>query len=155
MYKHKMRRSERELTEQQAVEILEQGSYGVLSTIGADGYPYGVPVNYVYDDGKIYFHCAKNRGHKQENMIFSGKVSFTVVTDSEVDAQKFTTRYRSAIAFGIAAKTVVDKDMALRALIKKYSPDFENEGYKEIDFQSANCDVFMITIENLSAKSNL
>ena len=103
MYNHPMRRSERELSFEQAVEILRNGSWGVLSTIGADGYPYGVPVNYAYDDGKIYFHCAKNSGHKQENLIFSGKVSFSVVTESEVDAEHLTTKYRSAIAFGVAA----------------------------------------------------
>ena len=74
MYNHPMRRSERELSFEQAVEIMNSGSWGVLSTVGADGYPYGVPVNYAYDDGKIYFHCAKNSGHKQENLIFSGTV---------------------------------------------------------------------------------
>ncbi len=33
---------------------------------GEDGYPYGVPVNYVVDKDKIYFHCAKDAGHKVE-----------------------------------------------------------------------------------------
>ena len=49
MYNHPMRRSERELSFEQAVEIMNSGSWGVLSTVGADGYPYGVPVNYAYD----------------------------------------------------------------------------------------------------------
>ena len=155
MYNHPMRRSERELSFEQAVEILRNGSWGVLSTIGADGYPYGVPVNYAYDDGKIYFHCAKNSGHKQENLIFSGKVSFSVVTESEADAEHLTTKYRSAIAFGVAAKTVVDKEKALRALVKKYSPDFILTGEREINLEGANCDVFVIEVEKLSAKSNI
>lgn len=109
MKAYDIRRSDRAQSESTAVEILKKGSYGVLSTVGADGYPYGVPVNYVYDDGKIYFHCAKNEGHKQENMRFSGKVSFTVVTKSDVISEKFTTGYESAVAFGIASKLLQTK----------------------------------------------
>lgn len=84
MKDYEIRRKDRAVDENAALEILKSGSFGVLSTIGADGYPYGVPVNYAYDDGKIYFHCAKNVGHKQDNLRFSGKVSFTVVTKSDV-----------------------------------------------------------------------
>lgn len=84
MKDYEIRRKDRAVDENDALEILKSGSFGVLSTIGADGYPYGVPVNYAYDDGKIYFHCAKNVGHKQDNLRFSGKVSFTVVTKSDV-----------------------------------------------------------------------
>lgn len=84
MKDYEIRRKDRAVDENAALEILKSGSFGVLSTIGADGYPYGVPVNYAYNDGKIYFHCAKNVGHKQDNLRFSGKVSFTVVTKSDV-----------------------------------------------------------------------
>ena len=51
----KMRRAERELPEGQAKEILENGSYGVLALAGDGGYPYAVPLNYVYDGERIYF----------------------------------------------------------------------------------------------------
>lgn len=154
MKAYDIRRSDRAQSESTAVEILKKGSYGVLSTVGADGYPYGVPVNYVYDDGKIYFHCAKNEGHKQENMRFSGKVSFTVVTKSDVISEKFTTGYESAIAFGIASKIVTDKEKALRLLVKKYSPDFINEGESYIKGGFERTDVFAVEIERLTAKAN-
>ena len=36
----KMRRKDRETTEERAYEILKNGEYGILSTIGEDGYPY-------------------------------------------------------------------------------------------------------------------
>lgn len=61
---YEMRRKDRLLTEKEAKEILSEGEYGVLSTIGEDGYPYGVPVNYVYLNDSIYFHCAADVGHK-------------------------------------------------------------------------------------------
>ena len=154
MKNYEIRRTDRALTEEDAVEILRKGSFGILSTIGADGYPYGVPVNYVYDDGRIYFHCAKNNGHKQENLRFSGRVSFTVVTKSEVISEKFTTAYESAVAFGTASKIVFDKEKALRLLVKKYSPQFIDEGESCIKDDFEHTDVFMLEIERLTAKAN-
>lgn len=154
MKDYEIRRKDRAVDENAALEILKSGSFGVLSTIGADGYPYGVPVNYAYDDGKIYFHCAKNVGHKQDNLRFSGKVSFTVVTKSDVISEKFTTGYESAIAFGYASKTVTEKDKALRLLVQKYSPEFAEDGENHIKGAFERTDVFMIEIEKLTAKAN-
>ena len=74
----KMRRKDRETTEERAYEILKNGEYGILSTIGEDGYPYGVPVNFAVECNKIYFHCAPE-GYKLECLRENPKVSFTVV----------------------------------------------------------------------------
>ena len=76
---HEMRRSDWRLAEDEAKQILVQGEYGILSTIGEDGFPYGVPLSYAYDGEKIYFHCAADVGHKLENLDFSNKACFTVV----------------------------------------------------------------------------
>lgn len=154
MKDYEIRRKDRAVDKNAALEILKSGSFGVLSTIGADGYPYGVPVNYAYDDGKIYFHCAKNVGHKQDNLRFSGKVSFTVVTKSDVISEKFTTGYESAIAFGYASKTVTEKEKALRLLVQKYSPEFTEDGENHIKGAFERTDVFVIEIEKLTAKAN-
>ena len=54
----KMRRKDRKTTEERAYEILKNGEYGILSTIGEDGYPYGVPVNFAVEGNKIYFNTA-------------------------------------------------------------------------------------------------
>ena len=58
-----MRRKDRQVYDDMVSEILEKGEYGVISVSGENGYPYGVPVNYVYLNGNIYIHCAKT-GHK-------------------------------------------------------------------------------------------
>ena len=150
----KMRRFKQRLTNDECITILKNSKSGVLAVSGDDGYPYTVPLNFVYADGKIYFHCAKNEGHKQENMRFSGKVSFTVVTKSDVISEKFTTGYESAVAFGIASKIVTDKEKALRLLVKKYSPDFINEGESYIKGGFERTDVFAVEIERLTAKAN-
>ncbi len=63
---------ERALSDEKTIEILRTGSYGVLSTIGEDGYPYGIPLNYTYFDNGICFHCAQ-QGHKIEIEHLSGK----------------------------------------------------------------------------------
>ena len=62
-----LRRKNQQLSETEARSILKNGTHGVLSVQGDDGYPYGVPMNYVYGDDAIYFHCAKE-GHKLEEM---------------------------------------------------------------------------------------
>lgn len=93
------RKPEKNLSEAEMKEILEVAEYGVLATIGDDGYPYGVPLNFVYDGKAVYFHGAKE-GHKVDNLKFSSKVSFTVVVDTEVLPKEFNTKFRSVILFG-------------------------------------------------------
>ena len=63
------------------------------------GYPYGVPLSYVYHNGKLYFHCAK-AGHKLDAIRREGKCSFCVIGQDQVVAEKYTTLFRSVIAFG-------------------------------------------------------
>ena len=77
-----MRRAERALPEEESLELLCCGQYGILSTIGSDGYPYGVPMSYVYKNHKILLHSA-GEGHKISNLTFSDKVSFCVVGKSQ------------------------------------------------------------------------
>ena len=54
----KMRRIKQQLSHQAAEAVLLRGTSGVLSLLGEDGYPYGVPLSYVYRNGKLLFHCA-------------------------------------------------------------------------------------------------
>lgn len=62
MTDYKMRRSNRQMSDTDAKEVLHNGEYGVLSTIDSDGCPYGVPLNFAFDGERIYFHCAKDVG---------------------------------------------------------------------------------------------
>lgn len=58
-----MRRKKQLLSYQESIEILKNGTAGVLALLGDDDYPYAVPISYVYDNSKIYFHGARS-GHK-------------------------------------------------------------------------------------------
>lgn len=59
----KMRRKRQQLTEAECIDILMENTSGVLAVCGDNGYPYAVPLSYVYDNGSLYFHCARS-GHK-------------------------------------------------------------------------------------------
>ena len=58
-----MRRFKQQMTNEECIALLRKAPRGVLAVLGDGGYPYTVPLDFVYDDGKIYFHCAKE-GHK-------------------------------------------------------------------------------------------
>ncbi len=144
------------MTQQDAMRVLTDGEYGVLATYGADGYPYGVPVNYVFDGEKIYFHCAKDAGHKQENLDYCSRVSFTVVAEHRVAAEKFTEKYRSAVVFG-AARKITDEaavKAALLKLVEKYSADYMETGRRSIEASCAKTDIYEISVEDICGKAN-
>lgn len=146
-----MRRRERQLTEEAAKQILEQGEYGILSTTDEEGIPYGVPLNYACQNGIIYFHCAKDAGLKTANIASHPKVCFTVVGKTEVLPEKFSTIYESAIAFGTARKAA-DKRIGLTLLQEKYSPGLSEAGIQYIEQSLDRVEVYEIEIESLTGK---
>ena len=66
----KMARIREQIPEEECVEILKTQLRGVLSLLGDDDYPYGIPINHYYceEDGKIYFHSGRT-GHKVDAML--------------------------------------------------------------------------------------
>lgn len=107
-----MRRSKQELSPEESIAILKRGTTGVLAVHGDDGYPYGVPINYVYHEGKIYLHGAKS-GHKMDALKRSDKVSFTVIDKDDIVPEELTSYFRSVILFGRAR--VLDDPAEIRA----------------------------------------
>ncbi len=86
---------------EECIEILKNEPRGVLSVLGDDDYPYGMPINQYYseEDGKIYFHGGMS-GHKIDAMRKHDKASFCVMDSGEhVDGQWFLT-FKSVIVFG-------------------------------------------------------
>lgn len=149
-----MRRKKQALSREEAEAVLERGTSGVLSVSGDDGYPYGVPVSYIYADGKIYFHCGKS-GHKIDAISGNEKVSFCVIDKDEIVPEKFTTYFRSVIAFG-RARIIGDdgeKRDAVRKLAVKYCPEQSAESIeKAIDDEFPGLCMVEITIDHLSGK---
>lgn len=147
-----MRRKDREIDQKEAMELLIRGEYGTLSTIGEDGYPYGLPVNYVVMGDIIYIHCAKE-GQKLRNIGYSDKVSFSVVGHTMVVPEEFSTNYESAVVYGRALHiTDEKKGEVLFAFIEKYSPNRIEEGKAYIARMGGATTVIGIEIERLTGK---
>ena len=147
-----MRRTDRKLTEQESVQILYDNQYGVLSTVSMDGYPYGVPISYVYKDGKIYFHGTNADGLKKENIEHNSKACFTVVGKTEILPSKFSTKYESVIAFGKIKVSENTQDI-LRKLLQKYSPEYLENGEKYISASMKNVTVYEFEILSMTGKA--
>ncbi len=148
-----MRRADRAISDSEAQHLLRVGEYGILSTVSADGQPYGVPVSFAYTGEAIYFHCALE-GHKLANLNSNDRVSFCVVGRTQVLPDKFATNYESVIVFGTAHEVVDDeKHAGLVEILKKYSPDFMEKGERYINGDGPKARVYKITIESLTGKA--
>ena len=148
-----MRRTDRAIPDSEAQHILKAGEYGVLSTVSADGQPYGVPVSYAYTAEAIYFHCALE-GHKLDNLHSNNRVSFCVVGRTQVLPNKFATNYESVIVFGTAHEVVdEEKHTGLVEILKKYSPDFLEKGERYINGDGDKARVYKIVIESMTGKA--
>ena len=147
-----MRRKRQSLSTEECVAILERMPNGTLALYGDDGYPYAVPVSYVYADGKIYFHSAM-QGHKVDAVRRNGNVSFCVVEQDDVKPAEFTTYFRSVIVFG-KARILTDEDEkrnALCLLADKYS---HGEAGMEAEIAKGFNKLLMveITVEHITGK---
>jgi len=147
-----LRRIRQAATEEECRSILESAQRGVLSVIGENGYPYGLPINFIFRDGKIYFHCARE-GHKLDAIRANGKVCFTVLSEPVRNEGEWWYCLTSVIVFG-RAREVTDPSEAeplLRALGAKYFP----EGYDieaDIRRNGPNALIIEITPDHISGK---
>lgn len=147
-----MRRKEKMLPNEEMLDIMDTAEYGILSTMGEDGWPYGVPVNFVYNDGKIYFHAALT-GHKLDNILHNNKVSFCVVKDVELIPDDFSTKFKSVIAFGEATEVPESgKNDIYRLIIEKFSKDFMAAGLEYARTDGPKAKVFQIDVQHMTAK---
>ena len=148
-----LRRKDRAISEEEALELLTRAEYGILSTVSEDGKPYGVPLNYCVVDNCIYFHCAVE-GQKIDNINHNKSVSFCAVENTEILPDQFATKYESVIASGEIGEVFgAEKRKGLEGLLNKYSKDYFDEGAKCIDTKDQVTKVFKITISQLCGKA--
>lgn len=148
-----MRRKDKQLAMEESIEILKNNEVGILSTICENGYPYGVPLNYVYFKDSIYFHCARE-GQKLDNIKNCSKVSFCVTCDVELLPDKFDSNYKSVILFGNASEVdEEEKEEALLEIIKKYSKAYIEAGKEYIKKAKNATKLYKISIEHITGKA--
>ena len=128
-----MRRKKQLLSQEETAAVLCRGSSGVLALAGEDGYPYAVPLSYVYDGGSLYFHCARS-GHKLDAIRRCEKASFCVIDQDQIVPEEYTSYFRSVIAFGRVRilEDEGEKRAAIEKLALKYAPDSTVEDRKQV-----------------------
>lgn len=122
----KMARARQALPQEECVAILKHELRGILSVLGDDGYPYGLPINHFYceEDGHIYFHSGR-AGHKIDAMTACDKASFCVCDQGVRREGEWALNIRSVIVFG-RLRIVEDHEKAIaisRALSYKFTRD--------------------------------
>ena len=150
-----LRRQDRAISEQDAIALLDAADYGILSTVGEDGVPYGVPLHFFRDGATLILHCAPE-GRKLDNLRQNNRVSFCVVGKAEVLPEKFTTRYESVIVSG-SAKRVEDteqKNVLLQKLCEKYAPNHLDATAKMIAGHLDRTTVIVVEMETITGKAN-
>ena len=149
----KMRKENRQLPEEETMEVLLKCEYGILSTMG-DDCPYAVPMSYVVANNKIYIHGTCESGQKTKNIHNNPKVCFTVVGNTEILPSQFATKYESVVVLGTASLCEgTDKEMALEKFLDKYSSEYKQAGMKYIKAAINKVSVYEISIDMITGKA--
>lgn len=151
-----MRRTRQELPEEEWQDILRKGTSGVLAVLDTDGYPYAVPLSYLYAEGKLIFHGAVT-GHKLEAIRHHDKASFCVIAQDDVVPLEYTTNYRSVIAFGTMRiiEDEAEKRRTIELLMKKYAP-YDTVDHRNAEIESAwkRFHIFELLIDHVTGKES-
>jgi nitroimidazol reductase NimA-like FMN-containing flavoprotein (pyridoxamine 5'-phosphate oxidase superfamily) len=147
-----MRRSKQLLSDERNIEVLNRCTNGIMACHGDEGYPYAVPLSYVYREGKIYFHSAK-AGHKIDAIVRNPKVSFAVVDEDRIISKEYTSYFRSLIAFGRARIVEGDEwNKAFLALVEKYSGDQPEAAKHKMVSECNRSYIVAIDIDHMTGK---
>ncbi|MGI6106474.1 MAG: pyridoxamine 5'-phosphate oxidase family protein [Lachnospiraceae bacterium] len=149
-----MRRFRQQLSEEEAMTVLRDGHLGVLSVLGDDDYPYGVPIDYVCGgDGHLYFHCA-GTGHKIDAVRKHDKASFCVTDGGVPIPGDFGRMYRSVIVFG-RIRVVEDRDKVLKKaweLAMHIYPERESFYREDLKKNAKNVQILELVPEHITGK---
>ena len=148
-----MRRHRQQLSHEESISILERATSGTLALLGDNDYPYAVPVSFVYNEGCLYFHSAVE-GHKIDAIRRHDKASFCVIDQDDVHGERYTTFFRSVIAFGhISIIDDADEKMAAARLLgNRYNPNQDEALKKEMEKGLHRMVMLRMKIEHLTGK---
>lgn len=150
----RMRRIKQELPLEEAKKLLMKNKRGVLSFNGEDGYPYSIPINYLYDaeENKLYFHGSKV-GYKVDCIKNNKKSCFVTYGDEELSDNGWSYYLKSVVVFG-KIEIVEDRELAAKKLIElasRYYPSLgEIDAAMERSFD--NVLVYSLNIEHMTCK---
>ncbi|RAP51519.1 MAG: hypothetical protein BZ133_02890 [Methanosphaera sp. SHI613] len=147
-----MRRNNQKLKSNECMDIIEKSPRGVLAVLGDEEYPYTIPLDYVYDNGNIYFHGALE-GHKVDSVTRHDKVSFCIVDEGIRLENQWWLTFKSVICFGKISKVVDKKEIGriLELFGDKYFPDSVST-QDELDKYIDDTLILKLNIEHVSGK---
>ncbi len=149
-----MRRFKQQISEAECVRILNEQPRGVLSLIGDDGYPYGIPLDHWYceEDGKLYFHGAKE-GHKIDAIASCDKVSYCVMDEGFRKDGEWALNINSVIVFGrISLVTDPEKAKLICTNITRKFTDDEAYLAHELEHAFPRVQCLELTPEHMTGK---
>ena len=149
-----MLRKKQELSKEECIEILKKEKRGVLSVLGDEGYPYGMPINHYYDEesGKLYFHGGK-KGHKIDAMKRLNKASYCVYGDGFIEEGNWYLCFKSVIVFG-KIEFIEDQETVYQVATELSRKFTDDAAYiqKEIDRSGPGTLMFALTPELMTGK---
>lgn len=149
-----LRRKKKAITKEECIEVLKSERRGVLSVLGDEGYPYGIPMNHYYcpDDGHLYFHGAKE-GHKVDSIKKCDKISYCVFDEGYVKPGEWAKNVKCVVIFG-RIRAVTDGDKVLRILRDIAHKFTDDEAYIDKEINAWKKDVLCLEIvpEHISGK---
>jgi hypothetical protein len=147
------------MTEKSACEYLARHTEGRLATASRAGEPYVTPLNHLFHEGKLYFHC-KLTGRMLDNLAENPRVCFEVsevvkIIVSDDLPCACATRYISVLAFGAAR--LIDDETEKADLLNRMVERFANGKSFEpiLESHAATCAVVEIAIDQISGKMNV
>lgn len=149
-----MRRFKQQISEAECIRILKEQPRGVLSLIGDDGYPYGIPLDHWYceEDGKLYFHGAKE-GHKIDAIASCDKVSYCVMDEGFRKEGEWALNINSVIVFGrISLVTDPEKAKLICTNITRKFTDDEAYLAHELEHAFPRVQCLELTPEHMTGK---
>lgn len=149
-----MRRKDREMSAEFAWDVVDRCEYAFLAMTAEDGSPYGLPVTIVRNGSVVYFHSAME-GRKVNCLRQHPRVCLTCVGNTQVQQDRFTTLYESAVAFGTAAEVTEDAEKieALRILCQRHTPGNMANFDEAIAASLGRTGIWKITVEEISGKA--
>jgi len=148
-------RKNKQIAIEECVTLLKKETRGVLSVLGDNGYPYGMPMNHFYneDDGNIYFHCGCQSSHRLDSLKRCNKVSFCLYNKGYRSDGDWAYNVKSVIVFG---KIEIINDEAVIADIGvKLSRKFtDNERYIKSEIENYGHETLILKLipENICGK---
>ena len=150
-----LRRRDRSIDIEKTRRVIEESEFGVMSTVDAQGVPYGVPIHFVLDGDKLYFHSTSSKDSRRAmNLAANDQVSICFVRHCRVVPEELSTDYASAVVSGrVSEAHGLDKARAIQGVLRRFAPNNSPErNAKELTSHVNETKWWVVQIETMTGK---